>query len=92
MVGGLGTLTLNVMAMTHLLKGRNVPARARLPVWGTLLIAAATLARVAGGLGLGEYRALLFAGSLCWSVAFALLLWLFVREREGRCRNDSSGH
>jgi uncharacterized protein involved in response to NO len=81
LVGGLGTLTLNVMAMTHLLKARERPSRERLPVWGTVLIGVATLTRVASGFGLGDYRLLLLTASLCWSSAFALLLWLLVRER-----------
>ena len=80
-VGGLGTLTLNVMAMTWTLKARQDPARARLPVWGTLLIAAATLARALAGLGVDDARALLWLASLCWSGAFALLLIRMVRIR-----------
>ena len=80
-VGGLGTLTLNVMAMTWALKARQDPARARLPVWGTLLIAAATLARALAGLGVDDTRALFWLASLCWSGAFALLLIRMVRIR-----------
>jgi uncharacterized protein involved in response to NO len=71
-VGSIGTLTLNVMAMTWILKARQDPSRQRLPLWGTLLIAAATLART---------QDVLVLAASCWSAAFALLLVLFVRTR-----------
>jgi uncharacterized protein involved in response to NO len=85
-VGSLGTLTLNVMAMSWALRARQDPARAGLQVWGTLLLAAATLARVAAGLGVFEPRMLLVLASLCWSGAFALLLVLMLRLRVPRAR------
>lgn len=78
-VGSIGTLTLNVMAMTWLLKARKDPARNRAPVWGTVLLAAATLLRVLGGIGGNHVAVLLLAAALCWSGAFALLaglLWV----------------
>ena len=78
MVGGLGTLTLNVMAMTALLKARQDPARARLPLWATFLVAAATLARVLAGVGIFPLQ-LLGLAAWCWSGAFAMLLVLLVR-------------
>lgn len=81
MVGSLGTLTLNVMAMTHALKARTFSYRARLPVYATLLVGAAATIRATSGYGIGDYRTLLLAASLCWSGAFALLLWLLVRDR-----------
>jgi len=80
-VGGLGTLTLNVIAMTWLQRARRDPARARLLVWGTLLIAAATLARALAGLGLFDAQALLLVAAACWGGAFALLLALLARVR-----------
>jgi uncharacterized protein involved in response to NO len=80
-VGSIGTLTLNVMAMTWLRKARQDPARAALPIWGTVLIAAATLARVLAGLGVYDPRTLLLVAASCWSGAFALLLVLFARSR-----------
>jgi uncharacterized protein involved in response to NO len=83
-VGSLGTLTLNVMAMSWALRARQDPARAGLQVWGTLLLAAATLARVAAGSGVVEPRMLLVLASSCWSGAFALLLVLMVRLRVPR--------
>lgn len=80
-VGALGTLTLNVMFMTSMLKARQDPARARTPVWATLLIAAATLARVLAGLGVHDPLALMQFAAICWSGAFALLLILLIRMR-----------
>lgn len=80
-VGSLGTLTLNVMAMTHALKARHAPSRARIPVYATLLVGAAAVVRATSGYGFGDYRTLLLTASLCWSGAFALLLWLLVRDR-----------
>jgi uncharacterized protein involved in response to NO len=82
-VGSLGTLTLNVMAMTWTLKARKDPARARLPVWGTILLGAAALARVSAAFGGVAPRALLLLAALCWSGAFALLLALLLRLRTG---------
>jgi len=84
-IGGLGTLTLNVMAMTWMRKARQDPARSSVPVWGTLLIAVATPARALAGLGVGDPIALLWLASLCWSGAFALLLVLLTRARTA-CR------
>jgi uncharacterized protein involved in response to NO len=80
-VGGLGTLTWNVMAMTWTPKLRQGARRSYLPIWSTLLIAAATLARVLAGLQLYDPRALLLVASLCWSGAFAVLLLLLVLLR-----------
>ena len=74
-VGAVGTLTFNVMALAWLLRGRRDPARSRIILWGTLLIAAAALLRAGG-----EY----VAAALVWSAAFALLLALFILSRGGR--------
>ena len=71
-VGALGTLTLNVMARGWLLQARVDPAGCRAILWGTALIAAATLARAAG-----QY----VAAALCWSGAFVMLLGLFAFYR-----------
>lgn len=73
-VGGIGTLTLNVMALTWTTKARQNPARARLPIWGTLFIAAATMLRAAAGFTASDARVLLWLASACWAVAFVLLL------------------
>ena len=83
-VGALGTLTLNVMVMTWTLKARQDPSRARAPVWATILIGAAALARALASLGVYDPLALLQRASLCWSGAFALLLILLVRVRAHR--------
>ncbi len=80
MIGGLGTLALNVIAMTWLLKARQDPARAWLPIGGTVLIAVATLARALAGLDILDARQLLLTATLCWSAAFALLLVQLTRS------------
>jgi uncharacterized protein involved in response to NO len=78
-VGSLGTLTLNVMAMTGLSRSRDASARLRrLPVAGTFLLAAAVALRVLAERA-GDLRSLLLAAALCWAVAFALLFVLLIR-------------
>lgn len=74
-VGALGTLTFNVMALAWLLKARRDPARSRIIVWGTLLIAVAALGRAAG-----EY----LAAAVAWLAAFALLVALFAATPRAR--------
>ena len=80
-IGALGTLTLSVMGTLWVLQARRDPARAPTIVWGTLLIAAAALARL-----LGAYRAdaWLLVSAVCWSTAHILLLLLFARTKAGR--------
>jgi uncharacterized protein involved in response to NO len=80
-VGALGTLTLNVMAMTWTLKARQDPSRARVRVWATILVGAAALARVLAGLAVFDPQVLLVIASMIWSSAFALLFVFFVRLR-----------
>ena len=80
-VGALGTLTLNVMAMTWTLKARKNPSRARMRVGATALVGVAALARVLAGLAVFDYRMLLLIAATAWSGAFALLLVLLVRLR-----------
>ncbi|MCC6608140.1 MAG: NnrS family protein [Burkholderiales bacterium] len=82
-IGGLGTLTLNVMATTWMRKARRDPAHARLPVWGTLLVAVATPARALAVFGVGDPIALLWVAALLWSGAFVLLLVLMAGVRAG---------
>ncbi|MEO8847256.1 MAG: NnrS family protein, partial [Casimicrobiaceae bacterium] len=53
-IGSLGTLTLNVMAMTWLLRARWNPATTRLPTLATLLLALATVVRVFASAGVFE--------------------------------------
>jgi uncharacterized protein involved in response to NO len=69
------------MAMTAALKARRDPARARLPIWATLLVAAATVARALAGVEGPHAQGLLPLAALCWSGAFALLLIHFARPR-----------
>jgi uncharacterized protein involved in response to NO len=90
-IGSLGTLTLNVMAMTRLLKARRGPASTPLPVAGTLLLAAAAIVRVFAGYAAGDPRALLVAASLAWSAAFALLLVVLLRPLPSRPKGDVRG-
>lgn len=77
-VGALGTLTLNVMAMSWMLRTRRAAAVSPLVCWGTGLVAAATVLRVAGSFLAGPW---LLLAAACWSSAFALLLALFWRGR-----------
>lgn len=77
-VGALGTLTLNVMAMSWALKNRFDPARSPEVPWGTGLIAAAVLCRIAGSFDPNPWLSLAAA---CWSGAFVLLLAFFWRIR-----------
>jgi uncharacterized protein involved in response to NO len=86
-IGSLGTLTLNVMAMTRLLKLRRSPASTRLPLFGTLLLAIATLLRVLAGYE-ADPRLLLLIAALCWSAAFSLLLVLLLNTRPGSRAGD----
>lgn len=78
-VGALGTLTLNVMAMTRMLKARRDPSRSLVPPLGTTLIAVAALARALAGSGAQTAVPLLTVAALAWSTAFALLLGLIAR-------------
>jgi uncharacterized protein involved in response to NO len=85
-VGSLGTLTINVMAMTWTLKARSDPSAASFNIAATLLIAGATLARVLAAINVDQRTSWLLAASLCWSSAFALLLVHFARMRKRRRR------
>jgi uncharacterized protein involved in response to NO len=80
-VGSIGTLTINVMALTWARLARRDPARERLPIWATAFIALATLARVFADFGVGEPKAMLLAAAACWSAAYLLLVAFFVRTR-----------
>jgi uncharacterized protein involved in response to NO len=73
-IGALGTLTFNVMATSWLLKARRPETHNGAVVTGTALIAAATLLRA-----LGEFQpAWLLVAAGCWTVAFSLLLGIFL--------------
>jgi uncharacterized protein involved in response to NO len=80
-IGSLGTLTLNVMAMTALSRVRDASeALRRLPVAGTLLLAVAVALRLPAG-RVGDLRTLLVAAAICWAAAFALLFVLLLHAR-----------
>jgi uncharacterized protein involved in response to NO len=70
-VGALGSLTLNVMAQSWLLKARRDPSRSLAIVAGTVLVGFATVFRVFG---------VLAPAAACWSAAFAVLLLLFFKS------------
>ena len=71
--GAIGTLTFNVMALSWLRSRRRDPAREPLIVAGTVLLAAATVLRA----GFAYYE----GAALCWSLAFAVLLAIFLKHR-----------
>lgn len=72
--GAIGTLTFNVMALSWLRMRRRDTAREPLIVAGTALLAAATVLRT----GFSYYA----GAALCWSLAFALLLVVFLRSND----------
>lgn len=78
-VGALGTLTFNVMATFWTLRARRGLADVTLVVWGTALLAAATVLRLLGGLGAAGTWGWMVVAAACWSAAFVLLLVLFWR-------------
>ncbi len=91
-VGALGTLTLNVMAMTWTLKAGQDPSRAGVRVAATILLGAAALARGLAGLGTFDPQLLLVIASAAWSSAFALVLVLLVHHRpRGSARVPAKG-
>ncbi|HEX7043780.1 MAG TPA: NnrS family protein [Burkholderiales bacterium] len=79
-IGSLGSLTLNVMALTWSARAQRNIAHERLPVWGTLLLAAATVARAAADFA-GDPRPLWWLAAACWSGAFVLLLITMAKLR-----------
>ena len=76
-IGAMGTLTINVMALTYARLARIDPARLRLPIAATVLIAAATVARLEGWL---------LVAAACWSTAYLLLLVCIAGIRASRAR------
>lgn len=73
-IGSLGTLTLNVMALTWARQARVDPAATHVTVWATALIAGATVARAAADFPFADRQLALAAAAACWSAAYALLL------------------
>lgn len=78
-IGAMGTLTINVMALTYARLARIDPARLRLPLAATALIAAATVARLG--------NELVFAAA-CWSAAYLLMLVTVPRVRALKARTS----
>jgi uncharacterized protein involved in response to NO len=82
-IGSLGTLTLNVMALTRLLMLRRAPADTPRAVQATILLAAATLLRIVAGVE-GNAPWALYAASACWSGGYLLLFALLVSLARAR--------
>jgi uncharacterized protein involved in response to NO len=73
-IGGLGTLTLNVMALTAARVARADPSATRLPAVATALLALACVERISADFST-EWRLVhLGCAAVAWSAAFALLL------------------
>ena len=84
-IGALGTLTLNVMANTMMLKAKRSPAGEQIPLFATALVGAATLLRVGAAFASGHSVGLLSLAAACWSAAFLAVSWLI-----GRCVVDAA--
>jgi uncharacterized protein involved in response to NO len=80
-IGAMGTLTVNVMALTYARIARRDPAAQRLPVWATLLVALAVVARVGADVAAQDPRAWLACAAASWSAAYLLTLASFLRMR-----------
>ncbi|HSN20018.1 MAG TPA: NnrS family protein, partial [Usitatibacter sp.] len=80
-VGGLGTLTFNVMGLTWARLARVDPAASAVPAWGTALLAVAAASRIAADFTVAGRLALLALAAACWSAAFMLLLARFATLR-----------
>ena len=76
-VGGLGTLTFNVMALVWARLARADPAASAIPALGTGLLAIAAVARIGADFAAAARLALLALAAGCWSAAFVLLLVRF---------------
>ena len=87
-IGSLGTLTLNVMAMTWF-EARRSPASTPLPMVAAPLPApiADAAAAVLAGLRSPNVPIMLLLASLCWSGAFGLLLIVLLRVAPGPHRS-----
>jgi uncharacterized protein involved in response to NO len=75
-IGALGSLSIGVMARLRLQRAKADPATAPLIMASTVLIAIATIARSAGGLGFFQTETMLWLAALAWSLAFLLLVKL----------------
>ena len=79
-VGAIGTLTINVMALTYARLARRDASRQALPVIATIAIAVSTVLRVLADVA-GDRAVPLLAAAGFWSAAFVLLLIAFSRLR-----------
>ncbi|MCC6198530.1 MAG: NnrS family protein [Burkholderiales bacterium] len=79
-IGALGTLTLNVMASTLLLRLRRSPATERTLVVATVLVGSAAVLRVAAAAAPVQATPLLLAAATCWSAGCLAALWLIGRS------------
>lgn len=84
-IGGLGSLTLNVMVNTLLLKAKRPRSGERLPLLATALVAAAALLRAGAALADAQASTLLALAAVCWSAAFIAAFVLIAR-----CARDLS--
>ena len=80
-VGALGTLTINVMALTQARLARRDPARETLPLVATALVTTAAFARIAAGFLPGAAHSLLAIAACAWSAAYLVLLAFLLRTR-----------
>lgn len=72
-IGALGSLSIGIMARTHLQRLKLDPSRAPLITSATVLIAAAAVTRWAAYLDTGQQIVLLWIAAACWSLAYLLL-------------------
>ena len=85
-VGGVGTLTVNVMAITWARLARHDPATLRGPAIATACIALATAARLAAALDAPRAAGWLIAAAAAWTAAYLLLLATFAALPRGAGR------
>ncbi len=85
-VGALGTLTFNVMAATALRRSREDPAGASFLPWGTALIGAAAVSRIAAAIEHVHHTEWLALAAACWACAFAGLTWVIAKSTLNRSR------
>jgi uncharacterized protein involved in response to NO len=78
-IGAMGTLTINVMALTYARLARRDLSVEKLPIAATALVALAVAARVGADLATADPRAWLAAAAACWSAAYLLVMACFVR-------------
>jgi uncharacterized protein involved in response to NO len=83
-IGAMGTLTVNVMALTWARLARRDPGRLVLPSLATAFVALANAARLAADADPARRMAWLLAAAAAWSGAWLLLLACFAGISSGR--------